>query len=265
MRALSLAIVLFISLSASAHSADEAVDIALVIAIDGSGSMDPSEQVLQRRGYVAAFTSSELLAAITSGPRGRAAITFVEWSDRLHQHVVIPWVIIDSKASAEEFSRGLDAPVHWDSAQTSISAALLFSAELFDEFGHAASRRVIDISGDGVNSGGPPLLAARKAVIAQGITINGLPIVLGDSARTKFNDIDIETYYRNWVIGGPDAFALPVRRTSDFENAIREKLVREIASAPRIRQDSFYSFSAVKVREVARGIGGVGRSGEGGE
>ena len=88
---------------------------------------------------------------------------------------------------------------------------------------------MIDISGDGVNNAGPSLEAARAWVVTRGITINGLPLVLKDSMRRIAHDPTIESYYRDCVIGGPDAFFLTVQTRSDFGVAIRQKLVREIA------------------------------------
>jgi len=225
---LSVAVSLWL-LSALARAGDVPVDLELIIAIDGSASMDAGEQALQRQGYISAFMSRELVLAVTSGPLHRIAVAFVEWSDVAHQRIVVPWTLIDGEASAAEFSRGLDAPVHNDAVRTSISSALLFSAALFDGNGYSGGRRVIDISGDGVNNAGPSLEAARAWVVTRGITINGLPLVLKDSMRRIAHDPTIESYYRDCVIGGPDAFFLTVQTRSDFGVAIRQKLVREIA------------------------------------
>jgi hypothetical protein len=121
--------------------------------------------------------------------------------------------------------------VHNDSAETSISSALLYSAALLSSSHYSGSRRIIDISGDGVNNAGPPIEAARDWVTKRGITINGLPIVLADSRRPNAAAPDVEAFYRDYVIGGPDAFYLTVRRRADFAAAIRQKLIREIAFA----------------------------------
>lgn len=210
-------------------AADTPVDLELVIAIDGSPSMDAHEQVVQRRGYVSAFRDPDLIAAITAGWHRRVAVTFVEWSGATDQRIVVPWTLIDGTESAEAFALGLDAPVHSDAHGTSISAALIFAAGLFSGNGYAADRRVIDISGDGANNEGPPIEDARDQVVGQGIVINGLPIVLTDQSRSLPSDPGLEAYYRDCVIGGPGAFSMTVNKVGDFASAIRQKLLREIA------------------------------------
>ena len=201
------------------------VDLALVLAVDVSNSIDWVEQRVEREGYVDAFRDPEILRAIRSGPLGRIAVVYFEWAGSLHQSVAVPWTIIESGADAEAFANSLAAQPILPEAGTSISASLAFAAQLFPVSGTRPLRRAIDISGDGVNNDGPPVAPLRSALIAEGITINGLPIELG--GRSELSD-----YYKRSVIGGPGSFALTVERSADVVNAIRHKLILEIAWRP---------------------------------
>ena len=201
------------------------VDLALVLAVDVSSSIDRVEQRVEREGYVDAFRDPEILRAIRSGPLGRIAVIYFEWAGSLHQSVAVPWTIIESGADAEAFASSLAGQPILPEAGTSISASLAFAARLFPVSGTRPLRRAIDISGDGVNNDGPPVAFPRNALIAEGVTINGLPIELGGRS-------DISHYYKRSVIGGPGSFALTVERSADVVNAIRHKLVLEIAWRP---------------------------------
>jgi hypothetical protein len=202
-----------------------AVDVELVIAVDVSRSMDAEEFRVQRSGYVDAIGDPEFIRAATLGPHGRIALTYVEWSSRLTQEVVVPWRLIDGKAAAEAFAALLDAEPIEIGRGTSISAAIAFASAHFEANEFEGERRVIDISGDGPNNYGPPVVKERDAAIAAGIVINGLPILIRPSPIVP----DIVRYYTDCVIGGPSAFVLPVREVGEFAEAIRQKLVLEVA------------------------------------
>jgi hypothetical protein len=221
-----LAVLLAVTLPlwvAEVQAQDTAVDVELIIATDVSNSMDLGERLLQRQGYISAFTNEDLVAAITAGPYHRIAVAIVEWAGLRHQIVVVPWMLVDGAKSAAALVAALDAAEHSVGEGTSISSALRFSAELFAANGYSGDRRVIDISGDGVNNIGRPVEDVRAAIVKQGITINGLPIVLKGRG-----DPDLEAYYRDCVVGGPGSFALTVNALGDFESAIHRKLLREI-------------------------------------
>ena len=206
------------------------VDLALVLAVDISGSMDPDEQRVQREGYVTALRSAEVIRAIIGGPTGRIALTYVEWAGSDIQTVVVPWTLIDSREAAIEFSVRLSRSPLRVYRGTSISAALLLAAELLEELEYLPARRTIDMSGDGPNNMGVPLAAARALVLGREITINGLPIMIpGHNFGDGFGALD--DYYRECVIGGPSAFMFTVTSLREFPAAIRGKLVQEIASA----------------------------------
>jgi hypothetical protein len=201
------------------------VDLELVIAVDVSASMDREEFLLQRQGYIAAISHPEFFRAISAGAHRRIALAYVEWSGELAQRIVVPWRLIDSAAAAASFAAELDRTPLILSRGTSISAALAFSAGLFDGNGFDAPRRVVDISGDGPNNYGPPVPAARDAAVRAGIVVNGLPIMLRPSP--VFPEMD--RYYTDCVIGGAGAFVMPVKSVEEFAVATRQKLILEVA------------------------------------
>ena len=219
-------------LLAAPAKAEVPVDLELVLAVDVSGSMDLEEQALQRRGYVDAFLHPEVAKAIRSGPYGRIAVTYVEWAGARSQAVAMPWSLIDGTAAAEDFADGLSEAPPARFRGTSVSAALAFSAPLFDGNGYEGLRRVIDISGDGPNNAGPPVAPVRDAIVATGIVINGLPLQIDAPLYMAVGGALLADYYRDCVIGGPGAFVLPVTDRDQLLEAIRRKLVLEIAGLP---------------------------------
>ena len=210
-------------------AAQTPVDLELVLAVDVSLSMDTEEQRLQRDGYVAAFRDAEIQAAITSGPYGRIAVTYMEWAGPGSQSVVIGWTIVDSAAAARAFADKLEASPISRARLTSISAALKFSRDLFAGSGVQGLRRVIDVSGDGPNNAGEPVVPVRDELVAGGVVINGLPIMLHTAISTTFDISDLDQYYSNCVIGGSGAFMVPVKELAEFGSAIRRKLLLEIS------------------------------------
>lgn len=207
--------------------------------------MDLDEQRLQRDSYVAAFRSPSLQRVMTSGPLGRIAVSYVEWAGSATQNVVMPWTLIDTPAAAAAFADELAAtPISRDRF-TSISAMLEYAVRGFRSSPYAAQRRVIDVSGDGPNNAGRPVLTARKELLDEGVVINGLPIML--KAVTEANPFDIpnlDEYYADCVIGGPGSFSLPVKAREDLAETIRRKLELEVSglspprapSVPRIQR-----------------------------
>lgn len=217
---------------AAAQPATE-VDLELVLAVDVSRSMDYGEAVTQRRGYIEAFRHEEVLDVIRSGLLGRIAVTYVEWSGPGLQAVVVPWMVIDGPETGARFGDILeDAPVsRWQA--TSISDALLFAASLFEETPFTAVREVIDISGDGPNNMGLPVLLARQMVLERDIVINGLPIMINDEDPFRgLARVGLDAYYQDCVVGGLGSFIVVVDAEENFAEAIRRKMVLEIASAP---------------------------------
>src|SRR5262245_18949713 len=167
-----------LTLGAPLAADDTPVDLELVLAVDVSGSMDEGERALQRQGYVQAFLHPEVVAAIAGGVYGRIAVTYVEWAGSRAQDILIPWRALDGQASAEAFAATLKAAPTSHIHGTSISGALAFASTLLDSNGFAGARQAIDVSGDGPNNMGPAVVPVRDAVVARGITINGLPLTL---------------------------------------------------------------------------------------
>jgi hypothetical protein len=205
------------------------VDAELVLAVDVSFSMDPEEQALQREGYVNAITSREFFSALSGGTHAKVAVTYFEWAGPGDQRIILPWRLIDSPWAAEAVANEIARAPYRRAMFTSIASALQFARPLFDASGYNGLRRVIDVSGDGTNNSGPLLVPARNEVLAAGITINGLPIMLKRPAAMSLDIENLDIYYEDCVIGGPGAFVVPIRQRDQFKEAIRTKLVLEIA------------------------------------
>jgi hypothetical protein len=217
----ALALVFATALFAAPPAWSRDVDLALILAIDVSGSVNAERWELQRRGYEAAFNSPEVMQSITSGPHKAIAVTMVEWSGQNHQKQVVEWTVIDDPLSAATFASLMAEAPRVYSDWTSISAALDYVVPLFRKSGVTAGRNIIDVSGDGVNNQGRPIDDARTDALAKGIVINGLPIL---------SDYDaLDGYYEDHVIGGAGAFMEVVKDYSTFSKAVLAKLVREIA------------------------------------
>lgn len=212
-----------------ANVAPTDVDVALVLAVDASQSMDEEEQSLQRAGYVGALTSPEVLQAISYGRHRRIAVAYFEWGSSEQQVLIAPWTIIDSPEAAQAFTRAIaSAPLN-NLQRTSISAALGYAGSLLANSGLRATRKVVDISGDGPNNQGMVVSDARDALVAQGVTINGLPIVVKDTTVDWSPIPLLDRYYEDCVIGGEGSFMIPVRGMENFGKALRMKLILEIA------------------------------------
>lgn len=211
----------------------EEVDLQLVLAVDVSLSMDNEEQQLQREAHVRAFREQLVVSAIANGTLGRIAVSYIEWAGDGQQRVVVPWTIVHDEATSQAFAARLEAEPIWRIGRTSISSALNFAAGHFEQSGHTSPRRVIDIMGDGSNNEGPPMVMTRDELISRGITINGLPLVLDRSGTqmlsTNQDPVTLEHYYENCVIGGPGSFQIPIREIGQMFEALRAKLIIEIA------------------------------------
>ena len=213
----------------SAVAGDTDVDLELVLAVDVSRSMDPGEQELQKQGYVAALQHPDVLEAIREGFLGRIAVTYVEWAGPGLQRIIVPWTIVDGADSAKALGdRIASMPLSYLHG-TSISGGLLFSMGLFDGNGFRSARQVIDVSGDGPNNMGHPVLEARETVLDHGMTINGLPIMIHADYFGGYSIPNLDVYYEDCVIGGPGAFIVTVKSIDEFAEAIRRKLVLEVA------------------------------------
>ncbi|WP_424966883.1 DUF1194 domain-containing protein [Dinoroseobacter sp. S375] len=234
---------LWSTLSPTLPSAEEIeVDVELLMAVDVSRSMSPAELEIQRRGYAEALRSDEVIAALQSGLLGQVALSYVEWAGAGAQRIVVDWTLIEDRAGAEAFAAQLSANYNPALRRTSISSALSFGWESLRDNAFAGLRRVIDISGDGPNNHGGLVTYARDRAVADGIVINGLPLMTEEVPRSPWHLDNLDVYYRTCVIGGPGSFVIPVTDWAQFADAVRRKLVLELVgltpgpdAAPRPR------------------------------
>lgn len=207
----------------------QSVDVELILAVDVSYSMDMDELAVQREGYAQALQSKEFLQALKVGPNGRIAVTYFEWAASSDQKIIIPWRLIDGPESADAVAGEiLKTPIR-RASRTSISGAIGFAMPLFDEDPYHGIRRVIDISGDGPNNNGGPVTVARDAALEKGIIINGLPIMVKEPSYSTMDIDNLDYYYEDCVVGGPGSFVIAIKDRDKFKEAIRTKLLMEVA------------------------------------
>jgi hypothetical protein len=212
----------------SSAAAVENVDLKLVLATDASGSINNDEFKLEREGTAAAFVDPEVIKAVRSGALGRIAVSMLDFSSPGFSKVVIPWHIIQDEASAAAFSQAILSTPRTFGRRTSVSNALELGEELIQssENDIRATRKVIDVAGDGANNDGSPMREVHDRVIAEGIVVNGLP-VMDETANGYYPNLD--KYYQACVVGGRGAFVIVVRSFKDFLPAMRRKLILEIS------------------------------------
>ena len=224
-RAFCLALLLAFSTDLTAPTparAETQVDLALVLAVDASGSVDRRRFELQKQGYVAAFRDARVLNAIRSGLTQSIAVTMFQWTGPRLQVQVVPWTLIKDEASANAFAAAIEAaPRQLFGGGTSISGAIDYGRLLLLQSGFAPTRRVIDVSGDGSNNSGRPVTFARDEAARDGVGVNGLPI--------PWIEPGLDHYYRDYVIGGPGAFMVVADSYETFADAVLKKLITEIA------------------------------------
>jgi len=213
----------------AARASAEPVDVLLVLAVDVSRSVDEEEARLQREGYREALSDPRVVEAIGRGMIGAVGIAYVEWAGIEYQRLVLPWTRIATQADADRWAEALAEAPRSSLSWTSISGALDFSRRVLAEAPFEGTRRVIDVSGDGVNNSGRPAELARDEAVAEGIVINGLPIVNDRPTFGRMPPIPVDQYYAQNVIGGPGAFLVVAEDFSVFASAVRRKLIREIA------------------------------------
>jgi hypothetical protein len=231
--------VLIAGAMATFASAEDDVDLLLVMSADVSRSVDATKFQLQRNGYAQAITNPRVLKAIQSGPHGSIGVTFVEWSGVGAQKVIIDWTRISDSKSAQDFASQIVEAQRPFADRTSISGGIDFSLSQLERAPFKAQRRTIDVSGDGTNNSGRDVALARDEAVAKGITINGL-VILSDRPIPWNPDHTnppggLEKYYRDNVIGGPGSFVMVAENFESFGQAIINMLVAEIASVGRPR------------------------------
>lgn len=221
---------LFILGLLTAAARAEPVDLELVFAADGSGSIDNDELRLQRQGWADALTSKDVLDGIKDGALGAIAVAFMEWGGPSSQVLIVDWHVIRDAGSAKVFADRLVSAPRGAYGYNSISNAIDFSVRLVETNAHEGTRKVIDVSGDGPNMNGRSLEAARADALAKGFTINALAIRRPGSGRPGGpGGMSLEDYYGQSVIGGPGSFVEIADETKPFAVAARRKLLTEIA------------------------------------
>ena len=227
---LRLSVLLLLLVWPAAAQDKKEVDLALAMAIDISGSIDPDEAKLQREGYVLAFRDPVIVKAILGGSHGRIAVAYYEWSDAWVQRLLIDWTLLDSEAAVEAFATRLaNAPISI-ARRTSISGAIRYAIPLFGRSPYEAERKVLDISGDGSNNDGGLVTDMRYEALKERIAINGLPIMNDRPNPFGFpSEDDLDKYYLHCVTGGPRSFVEVARNFEDFPRAVRKKLLQEVA------------------------------------
>ena len=230
--AIGVAVTLFMPVQAVAQAI--AVDVELVLAVDVSASIDRTEIDLQRSGYMRALTAPSVIDAMLSGPLGRIAITYVEWSK--NQRTTIDWTIIDSAAAAQAFAAAVAAQPLPPGGLTSIRGAIDYAVSRIEENAIAGTRRVIDLSADGRDweRDNAIVTAARQRALARGVVINGL-VIRPELERfpVEGSDIlDLNGYFHAYIVGGPGSFSMVVAAPEDFSQTVARKLILEIAGLP---------------------------------
>lgn len=227
---------LILILVPSATRADtQEVDLLLVLAADVSRSIDDAKFKLQRDGYASAIADPAIVRAMQSaGPKRRIGLIFIEWAGVGETKIVVDWTSIGSEAEAKTFADAVLAAPRPFYGRTSIAGAIDVGMEQLRASPLKSDRRIIDISGDGTNNSGRDITAARDTATAAGITVNG--IVILSAVPLPFNPAHTHppggllAYYQNNVIGGPGSFAIAADGFETFGQALRSKLIKEIAS-----------------------------------
>ena len=226
------ALLLLLAIGATAARGQEraAVDLELVLLADATSSIDPVELAIQRRGYAAALVDPEVLGAIEAGGAlGRIAVIYVEWASRRRQDVAVAWTVIEDAATAQDFATRIVAAPRRVEGVNAIGAALIKGVELIEGNRFEGFRKVIDLSGDSAwNPRAPTLTEARVAALDAGIVINALA-VLCDDCSGRQGAGNLEQQFRDRVIAGPGAFVVTADSREAFADAVRRKLVLEIA------------------------------------
>lgn len=220
----SLALTLIASLTFVPMAARAApVDLALVLAVDVSESVDAGEYVLQHEGIARAFETPQLVDAIRSGRNGAIDVLVMEWSDRDKQVVTVDWTRVHDTASAHRFAASVRATQRSSNGLTAIGDALIAADSALARVPDQPARRVIDVSGDGMANIGPSPREVRDRLLAKGITINGLAILKTEPW--------LDSYYDQYVVGGPGAFLMEVKDFPTFVAAMQQKLLSEVTAA----------------------------------
>jgi len=230
-----------LAIPAAAQQATPDVDLEIVLAVDGSGSISASEFRLQLEGYADALRDEAVQSAAVSGPLGKIAVAMMVWSDAAFKKFETDWFVIDSRAAAGRYADIVEI-FHVHSGRnygmggggTGIGSGIEYALRMIDQNGIEARRRTIDVSGDGIETEpwfreAMELPEARALAASKDVTVNGLAIL------TDFGALD--RYYEDEMITGPGAFVVVADDWPDFAEAIQRKLFLEFMSPLAERTD----------------------------
>ncbi len=200
--------------------------LALLLALDVSSSVDPTEDALQRGGVVAALTSAEVADAFFAADQP-VALAVYEWSGRYQQDLILDWTLIDSQnaliTAAETVAQSTRG---YSNYPTAMGYALGHGARLLER-APSCERHTLDIAGDGQNNEGFSPQQAYRTFPFDGITVNGLVVNAADFE----GEVGLIAFYKSEVLHGPGAFLQVANGFADYERAMRRKLVRELMPA----------------------------------
>lgn len=212
---------LALALMGAQAEAEVPVMIELVLALDSSASVDRQEFRLQLEGLAAAFADPDVLRQVEALKPYGAAVAVVQWGAPGETRLVLPFTLIESSRDAKAFGFQISLIGRWmHASSTSIASGIEDSRVLIESNGYDGLRKIIDVSGDGMDNSGADLKGARQRAAAAGITVNGLPIMADDAT--------LDIYYRERVIIGAESFIEPAHDFRDYIRAIKEKLLREL-------------------------------------
>jgi hypothetical protein len=234
MRLFACLFALLLGVSGAARA--ETIDLLLALVTDVSRSVDDQEFQLQKQGYLTAFTNPQVIAAIRGGTLGSIAVAYIEFASAHEVKTVVDWTLIADAASARAFAEQVVAEPRSFWGRTAISSGIDHAVHLMAESGHEATRRVIDVCGDGTNNAGREISVARDDAVRAGITINGLAIINDHPVSWTFAHVQppggLTKYYEENVTGGVGSFVLEIHDFKTFGDALTRKLISEIAARP---------------------------------
>jgi len=215
--------------------AAEPVDLALVLVDDVSRSIDDSEFDLQKQGYATAFTDPDVLAAIKGGPNGGIAVEYIEFASTYEVKTIVDWTVIRDEATAKAFADKFLAAPRSAWGRTAIGSGIEAGIKALGDSGLETQRRVIDVCGDGTNNNGPEVASVRDEAVEAGIIVNGLAIINDHPVSWTYAHVQppggLDKYYRENVTGGVGSFVVTIHDFHSFAEAIKRKLINEIADS----------------------------------
>jgi hypothetical protein len=247
-----LAMLMLASLPAASAQEGAEVDTALIVAIDVSNSVDDERYRLQMEGIAQALEDPGVIQAIVGGAKGGILLSLVTWADQ--PKVNVPWTHIASEADAKALARKVRSLPRQSGEFTCMARMMrVVSDKIVPQIPAKAAKVVLDISGDGRDNcnSEEPVEKVRDELVSYGVTVNGLPILVGEGPEivspgaapaqsylpAQQTMHPLQEWFENSVKGGPGSFVLPANGYGDFGRAIRQKFVLEVSEmGSRVRR-----------------------------